>query len=137
MKHCLGIDVSKNDIHVCLSGIDPLQKVKVLRSGTFGNNKKGFAELVKWVGKERKGTDIPLVVVMEATGIYHENCALYLFLAGFTVSVVLPNKSKKYIAAMGIKTKNDKADAKALARMGAEQALDRWEPMGGFFYELR
>lgn len=51
--------------------------------------------------------------------------------------MVLPNKSKKYIAAIGIKTKNDKADAKALSRMGAEQVLDKWQPMGEFFYKLR
>ena len=47
------------------------------------------------------------------------------------------SKSKKYIAALGIKTKTDKVDAKALGRMGAEQALERWQPMGAFFYQLR
>ena len=46
-------------------------------------------------------------------------------------------KAKKYAAALGVKTKNDKVDAKALSRMGAEQALAQWQPMGTYFYELR
>ena len=39
--------------------------------------------------------------------------------------------------AFGYKSKNDKADAGGLARMGAEQQLEVWQPMGDFFYQLR
>lgn len=42
---------------------------------------------------------------MEATGIYYEHCALYLYKAGYQVSIILPNKAKKYIAALNIKLK--------------------------------
>jgi len=136
-KFSIGIDISKKDFHACFSGIDDNQRVKTIRSGTFINDKKGFAEFSKWIGTTAKQKDIPLFITMEATGVYFENCALYLFTEGFNVSVVLPNKAKKYIAALGIKTKTDKADAKALSRMGAEQVLQLWQPMGSFFYELR
>jgi transposase len=74
---------------------------------------------------------------MEATGVYYECCALFLFKAGLHVSVVLPNKAKKYLQATGLKTKNDKIDAKGLARMAAEQSLDKWQPMSEFFFALR
>src|SRR5690606_14239469 len=84
-----------------------------------------------------KEPSVPLVVVMEATGIYYEQLAFYLFKSGYSVSVVLPNKAKKYLQATGIKSKNDKIDAQGLARMGAEQCLDLWQPMDTFFYELR
>jgi transposase len=53
------------------------------------------------------------------------------------VSVVLPNKAKKYLQAVGLKTKNDKIDAAGLARMGAEQCLELWRPMDEYFYTLR
>lgn len=56
---------------------------------------------------------------------------------GVKVSVVLPNKAKQYLRAVGLKTKNDKIDASGLARMGAEQRLDKWEPLDDFFYTLR
>ena len=136
-KYSIGIDISKNDFHACFAGMESNQLVKVIRSGTFTNNKKGFFEFSKWVEVTAKQKDTPLFITMEATGVYFENCALYLFTKGYNVSVVLPNKAKSYIKALGIKTKNDKADARALSRMGAEQALQLWQPMGSFFYELR
>ena len=136
-KYSIGIDISKSDFHACISAIDLNQRVKVLRTGTFKNKPEGFADFIKWVKNTCKDSTIPLVFLMEATGIYYEHCALYLFKNGFNVSVVLPNKAKKYIGALGIKTKNDKADSRALSRMGAEQCLELWQPMGEFFYELR
>lgn len=136
-KYSIGIDISKTDFHACISGIDLNQRVKILRTGTFKNKSEGFADLINWVKNTCKGSTAPLVFLMEATGIYYEHCALYLFKNDFNVSVVLPNKAKKYIAALGIKTKNDKADSRALSRMGAEQCLELWQPMGEFFYELR
>ena len=137
IKYSVGIDISKSDFHACLSTIDARQQVKVIRSGSFKNNKTGFSELTGWLKSSCTQKDIPVSILMEATGVYYENCALYLFQKKFSVSVVLPNKSKKYIAALGIKTKNDKVDAKALSCMGAQQSLSLWEPMGEFFYVLR
>jgi transposase len=136
-KYSVGIDISKDDFHVCASLIDDTQHVKVIRSGTFTNKRAGFQELTKWIQVTCKEKDIPVVVVMEATGVYYENCALYLFSQNWQVAVILPNKAKKYIAAIGMKTKNDKADAKGLSRMGAEQALELWEPLAEFYYHLR
>jgi transposase len=63
---------------------------------------------------------------MEATGVYYENLAHYLNDRGFYVSVVLPNKSKKYLQSLGLKSKNDKIDAQGISRMGAEQNLESW-----------
>lgn len=137
IKHSIGIDVSKVDFHVCLSSIDTLQQVKVARSGTFTNNKAGFSRFAEWINLSRGTSGVPLTITMEATGVYYENLALFLHQQGYRVSVVLPNKAKKYMAALNLKTKNDKADAKGLSRMGAEQSLEIWQPMGEFFYQLR
>jgi len=78
-----------------------------------------------------------LNVVIEATGVYHERFALGLQEAGCCVSVVLPNKAKKYMESVGIKTKNDRIDAKGLARMGCEQRLEEWTPLSPFYQKLR
>ncbi len=48
-----------------------------------------------------------------------------------------PNKAKEYIQSLGYKSKNEKTDAKALARMGAEQWLNTWQPLTDKTYELR
>lgn len=137
VKYSLGIDISSETFDSNLSVIDSEQNVKVISSHKFANNQNGFAECQKWIIKNWKQKDIRLAVTMEATGVYYENCALFLFKKGYTVAIVLPNKAKKYLQSTGLKSKNDKIDAKGLARMGAEQSLRSWEPMTEFFYQLR
>lgn len=136
LKYSVGLDVSSKKINACMSIIDEKQKVAVKSSCIIANTKKGFESLHEWIAKHKK-EEIPVVVCMEATGIYHENCAYYLFEKGLDVSIILPNKAKKYLEAIGLKSKNDTIDAKGLAQMGAEQCLDFWQPMGTFFYQLR
>ena len=137
VKYVLGIDASKKDIHVCLSVIDLRQQVKVKATSKFSNSTQGFKGLVSWLNRYTKESDVPLVSVIEATGVYYESCALFLYNAGFDVAVVLPNKAKKYLQALGLRSKNDKIDATGLARMGAEQCLELWQPMDEFFFTLR
>lgn len=137
IKHSLGIDVSASSLACCISSIDLQQQVKVLATRTFANSQSGFKSLIHWTKKHHKQTHIPLVCLLEATGVYYENCALALTTAGLYVSVILPNKSKKYMESLGLKSKNDKIDARGLARMGAEQSLPRWQPLSNYFFTLR
>lgn len=137
LKYSLGIDMSFKIFHVCLSVIESDQQVKVKASTSFSNNAEGFKLLIDWINKHYKQKELPLLIVMEATGVYYERCALTLFLAGYKVSVVLPNVAKKFLGSIGQKSKNDKIDAKGLSRMGAERKLDEWQPMQDFFYTLR
>jgi transposase len=69
--------------------------------------------------------------------MHYDSRALYLFERNYRVSIILPNKAKKYLEAIGLKSKNDSIDAKGLSQMGAEQCLEQWEPFGKYFYELR
>jgi transposase len=72
LKYAVGIDVSKDSFHVCLSVIDTLQKVTIKASRSFSNQSKGFQELAHWVKNHRKEEDIPLVYLMEATGTHSQ-----------------------------------------------------------------
>lgn len=137
LKYSVGLDVSSKKIDGCISVIDTNQKVIVKSSIVFSNDLKGFKILENWILKHYKEKNIPLVVCMEATGIYYESCALYLFEKKFNVSVVLPNKAKQYFQAIGLKSKNDTIDARGLAQMGAERCLRTWQPLAKYFYELR
>ena len=74
---------------------------------------------------------------MEATGIYYEQLARFLYEKEFAVMVILPTKAKRYLQAIGNKSKNDKIDAKGLARMGLEQRLPLWQPLSKNIYRLR
>jgi transposase len=120
LKYCVGLDVSSKDFYACLSAIDALQKVTVKCSAKFPNNSSGFNSIDAWLIKHHKQKDVPLVVVMEATGVYYENLALFLYLKGYQLSVVLPNKARKYLQATGLKSKNDTIDAQRVYHV--------WEP---------
>jgi transposase len=137
LKYSIGLDISAKTIHACISTIDAAQKVTVKSSCKIDNTLAGFKDLDQWINKHYKQKDVPLVVTMEATGVYYENCALYLFKQGYSVSVLLPNKAKKWLQSEGLKSKNDKIDAQGLSKMGAEKALELWQPAAEYYYELR
>lgn len=136
LKYSVGLDISKDNIHACVSVIDEQQSVKVISSKLFINSNKGFIQMDTWIKKYHLDP-IPLVIIMEATGVYYEQAAVFFHKSNRLVSVILPIKAKKYMQAIGYKSKNDKIDAAGLSRMGAEQQLEVWQPMGDFFYQLR
>lgn len=137
LKYSVGLDISSKKINACICVIDAVQKVTINASTTVSNTTKGFEGLVAWMQKHYKDKEVRLVVCMEATGVYYENCALFLSAKAFQVSVILPNKAKRYFQSLGLKSKNDSIDAKGLAQMGAEQYLKIWHPIAKYFYELR
>ncbi|MEZ4876580.1 MAG: transposase [Flavobacterium sp.] len=121
IKYSVGLDISSKKVNGSISLIDENQKVTVKSSIVFYNTLKDFRSCHFGL-KVAYQTRVPLVICMEATGVYHENCALYLFEKGYNVSIILPNKAKHYLISMGLKSKNDSIDAKGLSKMGVEQS---------------
>lgn len=94
LKYSVGIDVSKKDFHCCLSVIDTEQSVKVKNSHRFPNSGTGFKLFADWI-KQGIKERLPVFCVMEATGVYHEQLAWFLYKNELPVSILLPNKAKK------------------------------------------
>ncbi|HMJ46673.1 MAG TPA: transposase [Ferruginibacter sp.] len=137
IKFAIGLDIAKDKFDACLAVIDGVQQVSIKSSKAgIANSAKGFHVLLTWVEKHLK-KDIPAVFCMEATGIYYEQLAWFLFNQGYRVSVLVPHKAKNYIRSLGNKSKDDKADAKGLAMMAAQQSLKEWKPISNQIYELR
>lgn len=136
LKYSIGTDISKDKFDVCISSIDFNQEVKIIATRCFKNTVKGIDEFYQWSNTKCK-QDIPVVFVLEATGVYYEQLAYYLHDKDCKVSVVLPNRSKKYLLSIGVKSKNDKIDSKALSRMGAEQKLELWKAPSESIIQLR
>lgn len=65
---------------------------------------------------------------MEATGIYWEDVAQHLAIAGLTVSVVNPAQIKAYSASRLTRSKTDTIDAKLIADFCAERQPPAWQP---------
>ena len=127
MDYCLGIDVSKDTLQVSLmKRIEP-NVLKVIATHRFINQIDGFASLKDWVVNKSKSSQVHYV--MEATGVYHESLADWLYAESLTVTVELPNKIKHFSKSLNIKSKTDKVDANIIARYGLERCPRAWEPM--------
>ena len=138
LRYCVGLDISKESLQVCLSVIDTDGRVVVKGSTKVANKPPAFAQLEHWVSKHCKKADgLPLRYVMESTGVYHEAVAWHLYQTDQSVCILLPNKAKHYLKSLGYKSKNDKIDAQGLARMGLEQQLTLWKPLSKNIYSLR
>jgi transposase len=125
MRH-LGVDVSKDSLDVAVEG----QKGKRGYERKVSNDLSGFKRLLSWA-KERTGAEPEgLIVVMEATGVYHEAAALALHEAGCRVFVANPKRVRDYASGLGLLNKTDRVDARALLRYGREKApeLVAWQP---------
>jgi transposase len=137
LRYCVGLDVSKDSLQVCLAVIDSDGRVVVKASTKVANKASSFATLLKWVGGHCKQQGLPIRYVMEATGVYHEQIAWFLYQQEQVVSVILPTKAHHYLRSLGQKSKNDTIDAVGLARMGLEQLLPLWQPLSKNIYSLR
>lgn len=135
-KYSVGIDISKGDFKACFVLISNDQSIKTKGSRTFTNTLKGFESFKTWYTKYQK-EHFSLVFVLEATGSYHEQLAWFLYKSKQVLSIVLPNRAKAYMVSLGLKSKNDKVDAKGLATMGAVQKLTSWNPISKQLYNLR
>jgi transposase len=128
LKQIFGIDVSMDNIEVRFGTTDINQNQVISNSLTFKNSTAGFKKLILWVKKTIISNDIPIFFVMEATGVYYENLAYFLFLNNFKVSVVLPNKICNYAKSLESKSKTDPIDAASITRFALERKLNLWAP---------
>ncbi|MCA1603719.1 MAG: transposase, partial [Acidobacteria bacterium] len=104
----LGIDIAKLKFDVCLLKPSGRAKHKV-----FTNTRHGFEQLIRWLDSHQV---INLHACLEATGTYGEPLALFLFEAGFPVSLVNPAAVRAFANAGLSRTKTDKVDAELIAR---------------------
>lgn len=119
----IGIDVSKAKLDCAWLRDENKLKIK-----TFSNSIVGWDELLEWSLKN-SGLEIEQRhFIMEATGIYHEQLATWLYDAGAKVSVVNPAQVKFYAQGLGVRTKNDKKDSVVLARYGLKENPKLWQP---------
>lgn len=133
---CLGVDISGKDFRVCLQVKNQDKAEKIKGSRKFDNTPKGFASLHDWLEK-RVDKQVPLTVVMEATGVYYERLAFALHELGYQLHVLLPNRVKHYMKFLNLKSKTDKLEAQALAQLGLHQALPKWQPASAQMYRLK
>ena len=133
LKQVTGIDVAMDELVCCQGRIYEDLSMELFASKSFTNNLKGMEALIKWVEKSGPAGKF----VMEATGVYYEDLAYYLFDNGYQLSVVLPNKISNYMRTLEVKTITDNTCAEAIAQFGLQRKLEDWQAPTGIYRTLR
>jgi transposase len=120
----LGMDVAKAKLDCCLllDEASGKRKIKVVK-----NTPSGIVDLLAWVAKQNVSLET-LHIVMEATGIYHEQAAMALADVGVMVSIINPAQVKDFGRGLAVRTKTDGVDSVVLARYGALLKPKAWVP---------
>jgi len=136
LKVCVGIDVAQAELVCSFGALDSTLKQHTLSRGTFENHPKGFNVLVKWVKSIHTG-EAGVVFVMEATGVYHQKLAHWLFQKSHPVVIVLPNRISNFMRGNNVKTITDTTAADAICQFGLEKQLDFWAPADPIYTQLQ
>jgi len=121
--NCAGIDIGNESIFI------GIEEQEVASFGTFTDD---YLVAIAYL-KEHKIT----AVAMEATGVYYEHLAHFLFQHKYQVAVILPNKIRNYAKSLESKSKTDPLDAAVITRFGLERLLTLWTPPSETIKALR
>jgi transposase len=87
----------------------------------FENTEKGFRKLLQKV-------ELTDWIVMEASGPYYLQLALFFYKKQINVSVLNPLIIRRYSQTRLYRAKTDKKDAQTIAEYGAQYDLKKWKP---------
>jgi transposase len=136
LKQALGIDVSKASLSMCLGIMKGDLSKDFIPRLDVSNDKSGFKELSKWLKKVSETGDLP-IIVLEATGVYHEGIATYLYDLGYQVSILQSGRVKRYAQSLDQRSKTDALDSKMLSMLGCERSLLAWNPPSPLMQTLK
>jgi transposase len=117
---CLGIDIAKATMHVCLRSAEGRRRHK-----RFTNDQAGVSDLVAWLAQHADGV---VHACLEATGTYGDLVATTLHDAGHRVSVVNPAAIHAYAHCQLRRAKTDRVDADVIADYTAAERPAPWTP---------
>jgi transposase len=137
LKQSVGIDVSMDDFEACFGATDTSQDEVISKPEHFKNNPAGFKKFLKWTLTNRVSNRLPIIFVMEVTGVYHEKLAHFLHGKGQDVVIVLSNKIRNYAKSLETKSKTDLIDAIVITRFALERKLKLWSPPEPFITAIK
>jgi len=123
-KYFVGIDIASATFTIC-AGTAPWELMA--KPVTFDNHEDGFTSFLGWLQEHSLSPD-QTVVCMEATGVYGEGLAYFLYASGYTVAVEPPlNIQRKFPVNT---SKNDWQDSQNIAEYACRYTdkLSVWKP---------
>ncbi|WP_036151154.1 IS110 family RNA-guided transposase [Maribacter forsetii] len=136
LKQSLGIDVSKLNLSLSLGSLNENLVKEFESHPDVSNDIMGYKVLLKWL-KESVDLDVELLVVMEATGVYHQGIAHFLYEQGYSVCVMQSGRVKRYAQSLDQRSKTDALDSRMLSMLGLERNIRLWHPPSEELQELK
>lgn len=120
----VGVDVASAAFMACVGTMPWKLTVKPVK---FGNNENGFVSFLGWL-QEHNLSPEQTVVCMEATGVYSEGLAYFLYASEYTVAVEPPLNIQRKFPANASKT--DELDCQYIAEYACRYVdkLSFWKP---------
>ena len=134
-KMSVGIDVD-SAFYVCVFSllVEEGLSTKVVSRKRFDATVAGRKALIKWIERCLKSSadapqgEVPLEIIMEPTGVYHEELAYELSEQGYRLVLVSPYRARRFAQSLGRETKTDPVSADSLAQMSLRNSLRPWQP---------
>lgn len=133
IKYCVGVDIASSTFTVAVGEMP--WKV-LLKPQTFENAEEGYQQLLEWFAQHH----LPIsqtVVCMEATGVYSEGLAYFLYAKGYRVAVQSPLEVKRTFKPYG--PKNDAVDSLQIAEYACRHTdkLAFWKPRSEILEQVK
>lgn len=122
----VGIDISKSTFDVAI----PLSEKEGYAHKKFSNNPEGFKKLVQQL---EPGS----CCIMEASGVYYLQLAIYLHENSMRVSVVNPLTIKRFSQMRLTRAKTDKKDSAIIAEYGKVENPVEWKPRAEHMLQMQ
>ena len=136
LKQCLGIDVSKLSLSLSLGYLTNDLSKKFESHIDVSNDLYGFKILHKWLEKSLE-TGVNFTIVMEATGVYHQHAAHYLYEQGYDICIMQSGRVKRYAQSLDQRSKTDALDSRMLSMLGLERNMRVWHPPSVVLQQLK
>ncbi len=132
-KHWAGLDVSKDtfDAGLVLNGeLGDTPKLRDIAAGRFARSPQGVDAFVAWLDESRGEIEGAVRCVMETTGRYSTELAIWLIEArpALAPAIVHAKHASEFIKSLGMRNHTDALAARALALFGLQRQPNAYEP---------
>lgn len=121
----VGIDISKKSFDVAIP-----HQGKGYQHSRFSNDLEGFK---KFAMQLVPGSNC----IMEASGVYYLQLAIYLHEHGISVSVVNPLTIKRFSQMRLMRAKTDRKDSAIIAEYGLVERPEQWKPKAEYMFQMQ
>lgn len=133
LQSFVGVDIASASFMACVGTAPWKLTVKPVK---FDNQEDGFISFLDWLQKHNLSPE-GTVVCMEATGVYSEGLAYFLYASGYTVAVEPPlNIQRKFPANV---SKTDELDCQYIAEYACRYVdkLSFWQPRAKILEQVK